>query len=154
MAVEPIMSFNTAVLTFMIMFACFMYPIEAIEPIPVGTVEGYLMENWDNLHSEKPLMEYPDDWHCVNCSNYYMSQYPDWYILEVWVEGAQMSHVANYHFVDGILHAYDEYWEIGYTLPDWRNMNLAFYECGDEMTLEVHEVHINAAEFKYNERVL
>ena len=147
-AAEPIMSFNTRVLTFMIIFACFMCPIEGLEPAPMGTPQSYLMENWENLRSTDPLMDYPDDWHCVNCSNYYMEVYPDWCIIEVWVEGAPTTHVANYHFIDGVLHVHDDHWEIRYTLPDWRNMNLVLYECGEEMTLEPHDIYLNADTFR------
>lgn len=133
----------------MIVFASFLLtPSWALEPTPVGTPQGYLMENWENLHSTDPLMEYPDDWHCVNCSNYYMKEYPDWCILEVWVEGAPFTHAVNYKFIDDVLHVHDEHWQIEYTLPNWRNMTLSFYECGNEIPIEPHYMNVNADTFK------
>ena len=120
---------------------------QKIKEIEEETIMGYVITNADKIHCIEPRIEYPEDWNCVDISNYYMKMNPEWCILEIYVPGAPMTHAVNFKIIADIMYVNDDYWEIGYHFEDWRNMSLSIYECGIEIPKEVHPVYINVTEY-------
>lgn len=84
--------------------------------------------------------EYPDDWNCVDISNHYMSENPDWCVLEMHVEGSEFGHAVNYKLVCDRLYVHDEGIGIRYEFVDWNNLTLYKYKCGVEVPQGIHEI--------------
>ena len=136
------MKSETVVLTFMIIFASLIPAVVAIGKPDLGTMRGHITVNADDIKTTG-VGEYPDDWNCVDISNSYMSEHPDWCILEIHVEGAEVMHAVNYKIVDDRLYVHDEAWGIEYEFTDWKNLTLYKYRCGVEAPQGIHNVSIS-----------
>lgn len=125
---------------FMIIFASFIPAVIAIDKPDLNTIKGYIMVNSDGI-KRVGVGEYPDAWNCVDISNYYMREHPDWCVLEMHVEGSEFGHAVNYKIIDDRLYVHDEGAGIEYEFMDWNNMSLYKYRCGVEAPQGIHSVY-------------
>lgn len=135
------MKFDTIVLTFIIIFASFIPAVVAIDKPDLSTMRGHITVYASDIKSVS-VGEYPDDWNCVDISNHYMSENPEWCVLEIHIKDAEFGHAVNYKFIDDRLYVHDEGWGIDYEFNDWENLMLYRYKCGVVLPQGIHEIRM------------
>ena len=138
------------ILTFMIISACFLFPIDSLEPAPDALLmTQFVMDNWNNPRSFE-AEEYNKSWRCGEISNDYIMKNPDWRVVEILLEGNEKSHAVNYKIIDEKLFIRDSYWLVEYEMLDWRNQTLQLYEYDIHIPTGLHYVYLNADVFELN----
>lgn len=103
----------------MILFVLFM-PGELIEQ---PNVRKYVEYNQNNLTTFNPP-DYPEEWKCVNITNYFMENNPEWGTGCIFMIGDPIGHAFNYQVKNDILYIHDDTWGWEYELKEWRKMNI------------------------------
>ncbi|MCK4819236.1 hypothetical protein KA005_25920 [bacterium] len=110
------------------------------------TVQEYIADKWSNV-TQFEKNEYPIDWVCVEISNSYMNENPEWNVVGIFIWGESKAHAANYKIEDERFYVHDETWGYEYEFDDWKNMSLHLYCDGNEITKGFHIVYPNIGNY-------
>lgn len=115
---------------------------------------AFVIENSVNFTHIEQEHEYPVDWNCVNISNAYIINNPEWRSFSFYIEcpeckenNVSIGHALNYQIINERFYVHDETWGCEYELEDWRNMSLQLRDYNEMCPHGNRSFYVNVDEY-------
>lgn len=109
------------------------YDIAPVKPEEeILDMNAIIWEYGSDLRSFETDIEGEDNWNCVDWSNAYLDENPEWHVLEIQtdiiIKGIRQNHAVNHMIINDTIMVRDAYWEVQYNFTNWDDLNMKVWK--------------------------